>query len=158
MNLTFDTPVSHDSEEQDFKLTGHLDLLQGDGVKEIAEKYGIDVVRFRGGFGDVSKDWGEENYKQYFDVHVRPYIEGLKNRNFSDNLSEEAELVAEALKGLFNNNKEEALVFLNSKIYYGSKTPSPIERLRLAYKRNKLDKYVVLLRETVIAYDQGAHF
>ena len=89
---------------------------------------------------------------------MHPYIEELNSRNFSKDISEEAELIAYTLKGLFNDSKEEALVFLNSKIYFGSKSPSPIERLKSAHKRGKLDKFVELLKQTIFAYDQGAHF
>ena len=160
MDIPVETPDSDGYERKEDSLPDN-EVLKGEAASEIERKYGVDIARYAKpsrGLSNVSNGGVEEIYNQYFEEHVHPYIEELNSRKFSKDISEEAELIAYTLKGLFNDSKEEALVFLNSKIYFGSKSPSPIERLKSAYKRGKLDNFVELLKQTIIAYDQGAHF
>ncbi len=70
----------------------------------------------------------------------------------------QTDTVADAFKALFGDNKEEACVFLESRFYYGSQAPSPIDRLNLACKEGTLNDSLSLIRGTYEALQQGAHF
>lgn len=78
------------------------------------------------------------------------------------------EKIVEAFKILFFDSSdqyssdqevlEQARIFLESRFYYGSQAPSPIDRLNLAYKEGTLDECLSLIKGTFTAVQQGAHF
>ena len=101
MDIPFETPVSHGSERKEYGLP-ESEVLKGEGVSEIEQKYGVNIARYAKpsrGLSNVSNGGVEEIYKQYFEEHVHPYIEELNSRKFSKDISEEAELMAYTLKG-----------------------------------------------------------
>lgn len=73
------------------------------------------------------------------------------------------EKIVEAFKIMFFDSSdqdrlEQARIFLESRFYYGSQAPSPIDRLNLAYQDGTLDECLSLIKSTFTAVQQGAHF
>lgn len=66
--------------------------------------------------------------------------------------------IAEAFKVLFDDDVDETRFFLESRFYYGSQAPSPIERLNFALEKENLADCLSLIKETFLAIEQGAHF
>lgn len=67
-------------------------------------------------------------------------------------------VIAEVFRSLFNDDSDEACLFLESRFYYGSQAPSPIDRLNLACKDGKVEEHLTLIRQTFDAVERGAFF
>ncbi len=80
------------------------------------------------------------------------YIDQMKQHGVTEDLA------IKAFVGRFGGNEDRTQFFLNSKFYYGSDAPTPLDRLRKAVNEDTIPECIELLEGTKIALDQGDHF
>ena len=80
------------------------------------------------------------------------YIDQMKKHGVTEDLA------IKAFVGRFGGNEDRTQFFLNSKFYYGTDAPTPLDRLRKAVNEDTIPEYIELLEGTKIALDQGDHF
>ena len=80
------------------------------------------------------------------------YIDQMKKHGVTEYLA------IKAFVGRFGGNEDRTQFFLNSKFYYGSDAPTPLDRLRKAVNEDTIPECIELLEWTKIALDQGDHF
>lgn len=80
------------------------------------------------------------------------YIDQMKKYGVSEDLA------IKAFIGRFGGNEDRTQFFLNSKFYYGSDAPTPLDRLRKAINEDTIPECIELLEGTKNALDQGDHF
>lgn len=80
------------------------------------------------------------------------YIERMKKEGVSEALA------VGAFKGRFGGNESRTKFFLNSKFYYGSDAPTPLDRLIKAVEEDTMPECIEMLEGTKDGLDRGDHF
>ena len=80
------------------------------------------------------------------------YIEQMKNEGVTE------ELAITAFVGSFGGNEYQTKFFLNSRFYYGSDAPTPLDRLRKAVDEDKIAECIEMLEGTKEGLERGDHF
>ena len=80
------------------------------------------------------------------------YIDQMKKEGVTE------ELAVRAFVGRFLGNEYQTKFFLNSRFYYGSDAPTPLDRLRKAVLEDTVTECIEMLEETREALGRGHHF
>lgn len=68
------------------------------------------------------------------------------------------ELAVKAFVGSFGGNEYQTKFFLNSRFYYGSDAPTPLDRLRKAVQEDRIAECIAMLEGTKEGLERGDHF
>ena len=80
------------------------------------------------------------------------YIDRMKKEGVTE------ELAVRAFIGSFGGNEYQTQFFLNSRFYYGSDAPTPLDRLRKAVREDKIAECIAMLEGTKEGLERGDHF
>lgn len=122
--------------------------------KKVETLEGVDFTKFV----DVeyvtpeqAKKLAEESRARERPIDYR-FIEQMRTEGVSE------ELAIKAFVGRFGGNVRQTQFFLNSRFYYGSDAPTPLDRLRKAVAEDAIPECIEMLEETKEGLERGDHF
>ncbi len=123
-------------------------------IEEVGTLEGVDFTKFvkvEYVTPDEAKRLAEESRARERPIDYQ-YIEQMEKEGVTE------EIAVRAFVGRFGGNENQTKFFLNSRFYYGSDAPTPLDRLRKAVAEGTIPECIETLEQTKEALERGAHF